>query len=509
MAEAVAAEPDTEEKPETEGDAIQELDAVDDDEKKYEQNEEMDDSSLAVDLLSIPLSRGDIKKYVDSKESPLRKRFMAQAPDLIANDASGCHDILRAELLGLKLAGHNGTYPVLNHFVDALNRCRVNKWLLSGKTKASEIRGPEHFFSTYCLHPKFKEFYENSKNKKSDSNINCIQTAVSSYNGRLLPPFKGYPFSHRIDCSADDGAKVAEYLFDIAQGISSILTPLPSVGPRLGIEEQPIIIPLQLDLLVINEKFKGQPISSGDDEFGSGTDEEDEEDDDTDDEDEDDEDSDNELEDQSPTDLGDLRELFAQKSIHFVFDQRGHRGLKGFNKNAQRVIGDDDCQRAVLVLDRRQRYGQNVVDPLFSFRPAAPYGSFERIDNLSTPSLHQNVFKSVLPRKGQEPPYGVKDKLGGQMLVFSFHVMDAETVRCYMFYDGLCLRFYPNDVFNVLPELFADPDGVRKNLRTKLKSEDTVWRRRFEAFKRTLDDKSFDRFYRGLVGESPRIEILE
>ena len=104
--------------------------------------------------------------------------------------------------------------------------------------------------------------------------------------------------------------------------------------------------------------------------------------------------------------------------------------------------------------------------------------------------------------------YGVKDHLGGQMLVFSFHALSAEEVRCYMFYCGRCLRFYPNDIFHIIPELFVKSDGVRNEFLKLKNAEDDTFRRKFNRFKDTLKDTLFDEFYAGLLpGQSPDIEV--
>merc|ERR1740123_996118 len=114
-----------------------------------------------------------------------------------------------------------------------------------------------------------------------------------------------------------------------------------------------------------------------------------------------------------------------------------------------------------------------------------------------------NCLKALIPNPTKNEFYGVKEHLEGQMCVFSFHVMSAEEIRCYMFYGGQCLRFYANDIFNILPELFADTEGVRAALIEKLEDQkDTTWKKRFDTFGKTLEDKVFEQFYHGLVGAS-------
>lgn len=44
---------------------------------------------------------------------------------------------------------------------------------------------------------------------------------------------------------------------------------------------------------------------------------------------------------------------------------------------------------------------------------------------------------------------------GGKVVTFSFHVVSAEVVRCYLYRNGQCIRFLPRDIKAVLPKHFA------------------------------------------------------
>ena len=117
----------------------------------------------------------------------------------------------------------------------------------------------------------------------------------------------------------------------------------------------------------------------------------------------------------------------------------------------------------------------------------------------------------MLPAEDGKSFHGVKDKLGGEMLVFSFHVLGAEEIRCYLFCNGQFLRFHPNDVVNILPKLYKDSDKVRNALLEKFdeskNKEADSWKERFNDFKQALQDKRFEQFYAGLVGSSWDIGI--
>lgn len=117
-----------------------------------------------------------------------------------------------------------------------------------------------------------------------------------------------------------------------------------------------------------------------------------------------------------------------------------------------------------------------------------------------------NVVRAKSAKQSTSDAYGVRDHLGGQMLVFSFHVMGLEEVRCYMFYCGKCVRFYPNDIFHLIPELFVDSKAVRNDFYKRYSDIHDTFQRNFDRFKKILHDKLFDQFYAGLVnGESADI----
>jgi len=464
-------------------------------------------SSLPVRILSHGYSKESYKKYVKNPKSPLRERLQEQAEDLLTSDAKGCKDILTAEFLGFEFPHHEGTYPLLNHFVDAYNRCKVNEWIENGR-KESKIVNPSQFFREYCKHPKFKAYFKKNK----DKDFAFVQTMIHCYNSRLVPHYNCTDQHFKIKENAPERAiKFVEYLFDAVEGIQTKLKPVH--------EDQKHLIPTQLDLLIISDQFEETQIKSGDDGF---FDSEDETDDDEDYSDDDDDDDDEEEEEKngggndSKVDLGDIRVLLENRGIKVEVHDRADRPLKRLI-GLEKVIGQKQCQRAVLVVDRRNLDANDndkkthpqsrAVDPLYMFQPPGPHGSFEKVKDLCTPSLHQNCIKAMLPKK-DKGFHGVRDHLGGQMCVFSFHVMSVDEIRCYMFYNGQCLRFYPNDIFNIIPELFVDSKGVREKM-IHLMENENAWRRRFELFSETLQDKLFDEFYHGLVDKSPHIPVPE
>ena len=154
---------------------------------------------------------------------------------------------------------------------------------------------------------------------------------------------------------------------------------------------------MQLDLLVINNKLIKPKLEDSDDEFGCSTD------DDEDDDDDDDDDDESEDGDQINTvDLGDIGELLTGKDIKFEHHPQHHRNNLRTLKNLEKVIPKQQCQRAVIVVDRRQKSPDDseekeqpdvkLYDPMYMFQPKKPYAAFESVDNLCAPALHMNCL---------------------------------------------------------------------------------------------------------------------
>ena len=93
------------------------------------------------------------------------------------------------------------------------------------------------------------------------------------------------------------------------------------------------------------------------------------------------------------------------------------------------------------------------------------------------------------------------------MFVISFHIMSEKEVRCYLFYQGQCFRFFGEDLINVMPIFFVDSDRA-KDIMLKKYNHEEKWRKAFDEFCTTFIDTTFDKFYEGLTNQSPRINVM-
>lgn len=94
------------------------------------------------------------------------------------------------------------------------------------------------------------------------------------------------------------------------------------------------------------------------------------------------------------------------------------------------------------------------------------------------------------------------------MFVISYHIISKDEIRCYLFYQGQCFRFYGEDLINVLPIFFVDSKRARNIMLTKYNHE-KKWRKAFDEFCKTFDDTKFEKFYHGLTGVSPRLKVMQ
>merc|ERR1712013_179998 len=83
----------------------------------------------------------------------------------------------------------------------------------------------------------------------------------------------------------------------------------------------------------------------------------------------------------------------------------------------------------------------------------------------------------------------------GQALTFSFHVESAEEVRCYLSWQVQSVRFYPQDIIDVLPVIF-DARYSKKNR----EFADSVDAKRMVNGV-LIRDKYFEHFYRHLMAK--------
>jgi len=409
-------------------------------------------------------------------------------PKEITNTAQ---DLLHIELMGYK----NDNYPLLIHFVDTFVRCQLNEWIKSGMKNGAPFSMSD-FFETKCKN----KFFQNYLKSHNSVNLELVRTAISSYQKRVLPSFNFIDPVYKINANPLD---IASYFFEIARIARNCANqPLHSFSN---------LIPMQIDFLMLNGKaIDSRPSASdcsGVKEIFSDI---------SDDEDEDAADNERKSDGNKQEYVAkDVETLFKKKKIKFVTYQNPLRDMLRCTEDIKQMIENKRCQRINFVIDRRGKHqkkyvnGGNDGDKLYLFQPKE-HNEFEsNKQELIHSALHHNSISSIIPRmKSKSKDFEVRDALKGQMFVISWHILSKEEIRCYVFYQGMCLRFFGEDLINLLPIFFDDATKVRDLYLQKYK-KDEKWRKAFDAFANTFVDTKFDLFYDGLIGAKPRMKVLE
>eukprot|EP01083_Nonionella_stella_P102604 291972_1 len=103
------------------------------------------------------------------------------------------------------------------------------------------------------------------------------------------------------------------------------------------------------------------------------------------------------------------------------------------------------------------------------------HDGFKDLHYFSPPSKASNIPKNnvpewyfdapkqyLLPSNDQAVPLTSQTKCGGKTMVFSFHVHSKDEMKVYLYYNGGMMRFFGEDVINVLPLFFDDTFGDNK-----------------------------------------------
>lgn len=80
------------------------------------------------------------------------------------------------------------------------------------------------------------------------------------------------------------------------------------------------------------------------------------------------------------------------------------------------------------------------------------------------------------------------------ILTFNFHVQSIDEIRCYLWFKGSCIRFFPEDIINILPLIFDLKYQKNQQFATHQKIKDLVKQIQFT-------DKYFDEWYKGITNK--------
>ncbi len=84
------------------------------------------------------------------------------------------------------------------------------------------------------------------------------------------------------------------------------------------------------------------------------------------------------------------------------------------------------------------------------------------------------------------------------IVTFSYHVRAENDIKCYLLWNGQCVRFYPQDILDLLPHLFVMDERNKKFIESvdaiKLVQQMEIPDTKFEEFYSALTNKKSNQF---------------
>jgi len=440
------------------------------------------------------LSKGDIEKTC--------KLYGRQIPQLWSQGMDKDEDMIQVLSIG-----HRHRLDYMLHLADDYAQWRARE-LAKGKRKVHEmdeshwVHGHKHF-----------ETLKNVKRRKGRGYDEMSKMAVQSFYKRIMPKVMFTPGT-KINSSLK---ATVMYMVGATTFVQNLLT--RSKDYISG------ICPFQFDVAIA----VGKPQPNLDDNIGDDDDEDDDEDD--------------------GKDGGGDGDVYYD----YIGDIEGKlkkNELKFWNQDsnpetdARRIWGElfqkflehnklQDAEsetsylqkkRIISMIDRR-KYDQSgkvpadqVQDKVFMYEPpddardipndAVPEWSIAASRRCTLPHMSYadgDIMKEMAEESealkdlndAQKREYWAKNKnigaafgCSGAMLTLSFHVKQEKVIKLYLFCNGQCMRFMPEDIKTVLPALFNMEFGDNKEW---IEREEEV-EEHIEQMKRVLIDEEFEAF---------------
>eukprot|EP01084_Bolivina_argentea_P214191 363677_1 len=137
------------------------------------------------------------------------------------------------------------------------------------------------------------------------------------------------------------------------------------------------------------------------------------------------------------------------------------------------------------ILDRRGN-SKKIKNKVYMYD--AP-GYCNEISSDHVPELYFELCKKCLiPQKGNT--HITSETVTPQIMCLSFHIDAEDDVKCYLYYNGGMMRFFGNDIFDVLPRFFVDDEKKAKFVTNQGLQRDIK-----NGLARQLRDSKFDSFF--------------
>jgi len=423
--------------------------------------------------------------------------------------------------INIVAVGLKNNMDYLQHLVDDYSRDRISRAERTPNWTEAEWSGKHKHFD-FLKTLKAKPFNEKEKDLAVDKRVpfnKVALTAVSSFGKRCTPKLMFAPM-RLIDDSLE---RTVQYIDAAVTFVSNLL--------RTATKEQMAICPFQLDVCVASGKpsavdHKVDEDSGNEDSDGDG-----------------DDDDESDYDESTYFDvLGDIKGKLDHNKLRYASVQVSQQGdnarmlenlYKAFTAQHKERRGDQESflhrRRMVTFIDRRGKGMANADDDDDGDEKSAsdkvwlfePPSDCARIPDNAVPEWFINASRTTLlphfeyrlqsdlskeerievamNKKRTEMSEGAmatKQNVNtsfhcfGSLLTLSFYAKSADVVKCYLYWQGQIIRFFPEDVRTVLPRIF---DMTKRGNAEFLKNSDEV-EEHIRSMRRGLSDKEFKGF---------------
>eukprot|EP01083_Nonionella_stella_P079975 219538_1 len=367
--------------------------------------------------------------------------------------------------LRILASGKKHGFEYMLHLVDDYSRWRV--------------RNPEKKHNTVVWsrnHRHFRQLESVTIDGKSYTQL--ATSAVESFSKRVCPKLMWSTVS-KID---DDMETIIHYINDAVDWVHLLATDRFS---------KDTICPFQVDFCMvlgppINTEVKDAMESGDTDDIKAKDDEPDDEDD--------------EQDEEKDGDVGDIEKRLKANNLRYhkgeyqpdknrrIFqdmfkDFATKHQLKG-TKNASYL----HKKRLITMVDRRKsKKDGDKPDDIWMYEPPA---DCQNITNDTVPEWYINSSATCLcPKSDTRASFGATTHCKRGTLTLSFHVKEERIIKCYLFWNGQMMRFFPDDIKSVLPGLFNPKKQGKRD-----KAEEELLDAMIKEMKEKLVDEEFDEF---------------
>eukprot|EP01083_Nonionella_stella_P129181 391795_1 len=373
--------------------------------------------------------------------------------------------------------GKKHSFDYLLHLVDDFTRWRIQ---YPDKT--------DHTSQWAEGHPHFKQLLNISQTigNKSIKYKELATGAVDSFSKRVCPKLQLQPMS-KID---DDLETIVYYIKEAVNWVWSLAT-------KREVKEKQLICPFQVDFCIA----VGAPVSAESKEQMKPDEDPDEEDDDEDDDDDDDPKEDDPKDDEKWNDVvAGIKERLDANHLKYSKGERPQAEESRIFPDIYKKFEDEHKledsgnaaylhkKRLIAMIDRRtSKKDVNKPDEIWMYEPPA---DCQNITNDTVPEWYINSSATCLcPKSDTRASFGATTHCKRGTLTLSFHVKEERIIKCYLFWNGQMMRFFPDDIKSVLPGLFNPKKQGKRD-----KAEEELLDAMIKEMKEKLVDEEFDEF---------------